>query len=943
MDRLSQGQSKDDALPQSPSTCSLPTAFDLSRRRRHGPGSPAPVGGLPLARAPRWRDPSSRGVEPPGSSSPSYRHSLTAQQVQPDNAFSNTTVTLSYINRSHLHSAQDQIAPGVRSVLPRAGVLSQHPPPDSKGHRPVSSAGRDGGGYRGQAANRQAGELAPRSEHLRAFSEAPPVEREKGGPGGVARFSQHAPGFNGKHELLAPGGAPGLQRRHGDSVAEGGNRFSQHREGDQRRGVPNGVKGGFWDLESCLGKYSSFRPRVEQRQGAGEASDRARRASRKLYTSLNEDFMSPSDERFFPAESSGDEMEDLGALPQARNSPSSDSPGPEEDAADVAGVRAAEGEGCRFTVQFVEVSSSPEDSSSDDSDVIEVPVTNSAASPPAGLPQPPGKPPAPPERLSERKRPTRAAAKTERAAPEERLNGITLGDGREVGRSKQPPHAILAALRREVVVNLTPLGPKAFGHARPAEQRAQPENLSGERRAVLPGGASDGDSACDSEAEMEAAHLAAAGLQDGGGRDPRPGRQKGRRSTSGSEDGSFAKSRDCSTSSPGPSTPNGMGMETETEAGQPGGPLPQSCPQKAVAKAPKRTRKQQKSRAKRSKTSSKPKKKRKRAGQPSSAFCPQEPEIKLKYATYREEKRDVRAAAFAPYVHLEKKEFSRCTVVNYLEEETGGPKKGRVRPAGPGLLAPGAVPATSCLELGRLDAEGRRRADQTCCLCGGSANAVDLGDLHGPYRPRKGRGPGPGAPAQPQGPKDEEEEACSDSDTSSYDGRRGERGGVQVEEEEEDGGAGAQPRRPSPGPRRDAALAAQCRWFCDEDSLQDPAAQTPCPAPDRGDQRSAPAEALHSGEFWLHEDCGVWSTGVFLVRGRLYGLEEAVRLAQGTVCSTCHAAGATLGCFFKGCPNKYHYRCALLSDCVLNEENFTMKCTKHKNKCLKGVSRTENR
>ncbi|MFT7804296.1 retinoic acid-induced protein 1-like isoform X2 [Arapaima gigas] len=56
------------------------------------------------------------------------------------------------------------------------------------------------------------------------------------------------------------------------------------------------------------------------------------------------------------------------------------------------------------------------------------------------------------------------------------------------------------------------------------------------------------------------------------------------------------------------------------------------------------------------------------------------------------------------------------------------------------------------------------------------------------------------------------------------------------------------------------------------------------------------------------------------------------------VCSTCSRAGATLGCFFKGCPNKYHYPCAMQSDCVLNEDNFSMKCTKHKNKLFKGFS-----
>lgn len=31
------------------------------------------------------------------------------------------------------------------------------------------------------------------------------------------------------------------------------------------------------------------------------------------------------------------------------------------------------------------------------------------------------------------------------------------------------------------------------------------------------------------------------------------------------------------------------------------------------------------------------------------------------------------------------------------------------------------------------------------------------------------------------------------------------------------------------------------------------------------------------------------------------------------MCSACGDPGATLGCFSKNCPNKYHYRCALES------------------------------
>ena len=45
----------------------------------------------------------------------------------------------------------------------------------------------------------------------------------------------------------------------------------------------------------------------------------------------------------------------------------------------------------------------------------------------------------------------------------------------------------------------------------------------------------------------------------------------------------------------------------------------------------------------------------------------------------------------------------------------------------------------------------------------------------------------------------------------------------------------------------------------------------------------SPVVPLEPCEYWLHEDCCVWSAGVFLVKGKVYGLEEAVKVAQETV------------------------------------------------------------
>ena len=81
-------------------------------------------------------------------------------------------------------------------------------------------------------------------------------------------------------------------------------------------------------------------------------------------------------------------------------------------------------------------------------------------------------------------------------------------------------------------------------------------------------------------------------------------------------------------------------------------------------------------------------------------------------------------------------------------------------------------------------------------------------------------------------------------------------------------------------------------------------------------------------EVWLHENCAVWSVGVYMVEGKIYGLEEALNTAAETKCSRCSENGATLGCF-KSCNSNFHFPCARKSKCQFNEDNFTIRCPKH--------------
>ncbi|KAI7803145.1 uncharacterized protein si:ch211-165g14.1 [Triplophysa rosa] len=270
-----------------------------------------------------------------------------------------------------------------------------------------------------------------------------------------------------------------------------------------------------------------------------------------------------------------------------------------------------------------------------------------------------------------------------------------------------------------------------------------------------------------------------------------------------------------------------------------------------------------------------------------SMFSPHEPEIKLKYANLKEDKKDAKGDEFAPYIHME---FSSCTIVNFRDEDDFASKKGQQ----PTVC--GVIPTTSCLQLGRVGTDDRFHVRNICSLCGRTANCEGLGDLHGPYYPSGVR---PVCKNNSSPPAQRQEGSDLDSVYSLEDG-----------------------------------VAQVIKW-------------TDMSSSRRQRRENCVEKDEESGvysEHWIHGDCSIWSAGVFLVKGKLYGLGEAIRLAQGIVCSHCHRVGATLGCFFKDCPNKYHFPCALQSDCVLSEENFTIRCSNHKNKSSRlSVSRLKNR
>lgn len=81
-------------------------------------------------------------------------------------------------------------------------------------------------------------------------------------------------------------------------------------------------------------------------------------------------------------------------------------------------------------------------------------------------------------------------------------------------------------------------------------------------------------------------------------------------------------------------------------------------------------------------------------------------------------------------------------------------------------------------------------------------------------------------------------------------------------------------------------------------------------------------------EVWIHEDCLVWSEGVHLVGKKILKMEEVIKASLNHNCSACKTKGATLGCIGKRCRRKYHYDCARVANCLLDDANFTLKCDK---------------
>lgn len=82
-------------------------------------------------------------------------------------------------------------------------------------------------------------------------------------------------------------------------------------------------------------------------------------------------------------------------------------------------------------------------------------------------------------------------------------------------------------------------------------------------------------------------------------------------------------------------------------------------------------------------------------------------------------------------------------------------------------------------------------------------------------------------------------------------------------------------------------------------------------------------------EIWAHEDCIVWSPGIYIVGHKIVGLEEAVWTSCNIPCKNCNLKGANIFCLRRACMNTMHLCCARANKWQFDDSTFKAYCPQH--------------
>ncbi|XP_069840353.1 retinoic acid-induced protein 1 [Dendropsophus ebraccatus] len=326
-------------------------------------------------------------------------------------------------------------------------------------------------------------------------------------------------------------------------------------------------------------------------------------------------------------------------------------------------------------------------------------------------------------------------------------------------------------------------------------------------------------------------------------------------------------------------------------------------------------------------TSQTPATKRRSKRQNLPLVTPKEPEIKLKYVSSKPARTESRVRLFSPYIQVETKNSftTTCTIVNSAGDEMRLLKeRSAVHCSSLSVTFSnqGSIPFSSRMQLGPLVCKSVSSGCLLCCLCRCPANYKDLGDLCGPYYPMDclpNKKPRPKDKLKTEDTSTEKSSKTVDSVCTVGSGRTSctDSGATELVKHNN-------LRSSARGMLRKLPSCYCCNKKTEVTDAEKPrrhhCSKTPEPQPPEAETQ----------EHWVHEACAVWTSGVYLVAGKLYGVHEAIQMAASGLCPRCQKPGATVGCSHKGCAQTYHYTCATEAGCLLNEENFSLRCPKHK-------------
>uniref|UniRef100_A0A8C8ZDA8 Retinoic acid induced 1 n=1 Tax=Prolemur simus TaxID=1328070 RepID=A0A8C8ZDA8_PROSS len=269
---------------------------------------------------------------------------------------------------------------------------------------------------------------------------------------------------------------------------------------------------------------------------------------------------------------------------------------------------------------------------------------------------------------------------------------------------------------------------------------------------------------------------------------------------------------------------------------------------------------------------------------------PAEPEIRLKYiSSCKRLRADSRTPAFSPFVRVEKRDAftTICTVVNSPGDEpkphrkpassassssssssfsldTAGASLATL-PGGSVLQPRPSLPLSSTMHLGPVVSKALSTSCLVCCLCQNPANFKDLGDLCGPYYPEHclpKKKPKLKEKVRPEG-------TCEEASLPLERTLKGLECAAAA-------ATGKPPRPDVPAdPAKQGSLRTSARGLSRR--LQS------CYCCDGRGDGGEEAPGGDTQEHWVHEACAVWTSGVYLVAGKLFGLQEAMKVAVDMV------------------------------------------------------------